>query len=65
MKQVEGKARRVQKYDRMFYWYIPLVGIGGIGLGLALTGWNWLAATCILIGGMGIGVVLGVLFRDS
>lgn len=65
MKQIDGKAKRVVKYDRMFFWYVPLMALFPIGLGLAASGWNWVAIGCAVFGGLAIGAVLGVLLRDT
>lgn len=64
MKQIEGKSRRVLKYDRMFFWYVPLLSVFPIFLGLAATNWHWGGIACAVFGGIGIGGVLGVLLRD-
>ena len=63
MKQIEGRATRVQKYDRMFFWYVPAGAIFMAGLGLAAFQWNWLVLGMMIPGAM-IGMVLGVLLRD-
>ena len=63
MKQIEGRATRVQKYDRMFFWYVPACAIFLAGLGLAAMDWNWIALGMIVPGVM-IGVVLGVVLKD-
>lgn len=65
MKQIEGKSRRVLKYDRMFFWYVPA--------GAAFLGWlayagapqAWVQISLGLVAGVAIGIVLGVLLRDT
>lgn len=63
-KIIEGKARRVLKYDRMFFWYVPLGGV--LLAGLAFWGYPsaWPQIGLGIFAGIGIGGVLGVLLRD-
>lgn len=65
MKQIEGRATRVQKYDRMFFWYVPS---GAIFLAvLALLGFPqaWPQIGLGLFAGLMLGIVAGVLLRDA
>lgn len=62
-KTIEGKARVRQKYDRLFYWYIPLMACFAVVIALAAVDWN-LKGLVMLFPGVGFGVVIGVLLRD-
>lgn len=64
MKQIDGKATRRPKYDRLFFWYVPLVSIILTLILLNATGWDW-RLLAFMIPGIGIGGVLGVLLRDA
>lgn len=63
MKQIDGKARRVIKYDRMFFWYVPAGATLWIVYGLYAYGWDWLLLTFVAPGIL-IGIVLGVWLKD-
>lgn len=64
MRQIDGKATRVQKYDRMFFWYVPVCAVVLAGIGWAAFDWNPLALGMMVPGAM-IGAVLGILLRDT
>lgn len=64
MKQIEGRATRVQKYSRLFFWYVPACGVLMAILGVAGAGWAWGPGLLIALGGIAIGAVLGVLLRN-
>lgn len=63
MKQIEGKATRVQKYDRMFFWSVPTMSAYLIYIGFGANDWNPMSLF-LLIPGIAIGVVIGVAFRN-
>ena len=63
MIQIEGKARRTQKYDRMFFWYVPLMAVIMAAIFLNASGWHW-PFLAFPLPGLLIGMVLGVLLRD-
>lgn len=64
MKQIEGKSRRVLKYERMFFWYVPACAVFLSVLGVAALDWDWLALGMLVPGAM-LGAVMGVLLRDA
>jgi len=63
MKQIDGKATRRVSYDRMFFWYVPLMSVALALILLYVSGWQW-HLLAFAIPGIGIGGVLGVLLRD-
>ena len=64
MKQIDGKARRVQKYDRMFFWYVPACAAFIGWLGYAGAPSAWVQVSLGVAAGVLVGGVLGVLLRD-
>lgn len=63
MKQIEGKAYRRQRPDRMFYWYVPLMSAVLTGILLHVNGWQW-HLLAFIIPGIGIGGVLYALLSQ-
>lgn len=64
LKTIEGKARRRQHYPRMFFWYLPVLCVGWIGVALYYLDWDW--GTVLFVGWpfLWLGVIIGVRFRD-
>jgi len=63
VKQIEGKARRHQRFDRMFFWYVPLMSLVMAGILLNASGWQW-HLMAFSIPGFGLGYVLCALLTQ-
>lgn len=64
-KTIEGKATRRQRYDPMFFWYVPLVSAVLFGFTFYASGWDYRLAFGFGFPCLAIGVVIGVSrFRD-
>lgn len=64
MKQIDGKARRVAKYDPLFFWCIPIVAIAALLLAFFAFPEAWPATVAGLLSGLGLGFVICLLWRD-
>jgi hypothetical protein len=63
-KTVEGRARRVQRYSPIFFWYVPLMAMIWLGIAMHYLQWDWRLALVVGLPFLAIGVVIGVRFRD-
>jgi len=64
MKQIDGKAKRVLKYDRMFFLGPPACALFLGGLAYAGAPGAWVQVSLGIVAGLIAGGVLGVLLRD-
>ena len=64
MKQIEGRATRVQKYDRVFFWACPVGGLVWLGFAAYASDWDW--GTCLVsfLAGALVAAPLAILLRN-
>ena len=64
MKQIEGRATRVQKYDRAFFVACPVGGIVWLVFAAYASNWDW--GTCLVsfLAGALVAAPLAILLRN-